>query len=797
MKKLLSKALSIIIVLLMILPATSTVFAKGLIINRITPVNNAVGTPDTVTVASLEVGDIIKVYSDATGGIAIGSVTATSITRSIVMAGRTIKGTETTAIVSIPQLGAGAGSVYVSVTSRGLIESDRVEVSYAAEAATIISSIMKGTTVNNSVGTSDTVTIKGLALGDIIKVYQAATADGVAGIGSAIGTATAVADKVNGIIAIATIPQLGAAGGNVYVSVTSKGLLESDKLIKVQYFAEQRSSTPFVSNITTKNNALGTSDTVTVTNLVVGDIVKVYSDATSNGKYSVGEAIGTATATTDRGTTTTGTATVSIPQLGSVAGNIYVSVISKGLIESTITKAVAYLAEPKSTALFAVDIKSINNATGTPDTVTVAVTTLIEQDMVKTYQPVIGLAVGDIVKVYQAETGGIAIGTATVTSKIITLGSQQIKITEVTAIATIPQLGVVAGNVYVTVTSKGLLESDRTKVAYVAEAATMISPLATGTTVNNAVGTPDTVTITGLAVGDIVKVYSEEIIEGTPLAAATATATADKGNNGAIATASIPQFGTGAGNVYVTVTSKGLHESEKLIKVPYFGEQRSNTPFVANITPKNNAVGTTDTVTVTNLQVGDIVKVYSTSTADGKSAIGEAMGTAIAIADKAATGIAKVSIPQLGATKGYIYVSVISKGLLESNITTPVAYLAEPKSTAPFVGNVTTKNNAYGTSDTIIVTGLAVGDIVKVYSASTIDGTRGAGKAIGTAIGVADKAATGMVATSTATVIIPQIGVSKGNIYISVTSKGCLESNITTAVKYDAEIKTEAPMVVH
>jgi len=799
MKKFLSKALSIIILLSMVLPSTSTVFAKGLIINRITPVNNAVGTPDTVTVRSLEVGDIVKIYSDATGGTAIATVTATTITRTIAIGGNTISGTETTAIVSIPQLGAGAGSVYVSVTSKGLIESDRVKVSYAAETATIISPIMKGTTVNNSVGTPDTVTIKGLALGDIIKVYSTATVDGTAGIGSAIGTATAIANKVeNDITAIATIPQLGAAGGNVYVSVTSKGLLESEKLIKVQYFAEQRSSTPFVSNITSKNNAIGTSDTVTVTNLVVGDIVKVYSDATSNGKYSVGEAIGTAIATADKvkiGTTTTGTATVSIPQLGAVAGNIYVSVISKGLIESTITTAVAYLAEPKSTAPFVADIKVVNNAVGTPDIVTVTVTALVSEDIVNAYQPVIGLVAGDIIKVYQAATGGIAIGTGTVTSKVRTLGAQQIKITEVTAIANIPQLGAVAGNAYVTVTSKGLLESDRTQVVYAAEPATIISALTKGTTVNNAVGTPDTVTITGLEVGDIVKVYSASIIEGTAIGIATATA--DKGNNSAIATASIPQFGTGAGNVYVTVTSKGFLESDKSIKVPYFGEKRSNTPFVSNITPKNNAEGTTDTVTVTNLQVGDIVKVYSTATANGKSAIGEAMGTAIATADKSSTGIAKVNIPQLGTARGNIYVSVISKGLLESYITTPVAYLAEPKSTAPFVGNIITKNNAYGTSDTVIVKGVAIGDIVKVYSAATKDGTRGVGTAIGTANGVANIVATGMVATSTATVIISQIGVAKGNIYISVTSKGCLESNITTAVEYDAEVKSESPIVVH
>ncbi|MGK0468923.1 hypothetical protein [Clostridium sp.] len=798
MNKLLLKALSVLIFLLMVLPSAGTVFARGLIINRITPVNNAVGTADTVAVAGLEPGDIVKVYYDEAGGTAIGTVTSTSVTRTITVRGETISGTETTAVVSIPQLGSGAGSVYVSVTSKGLIESDRTEVTYDAEKATLISKNMTGTTVNSAVGTPDTVTITGLELGDIIKVYQDASADEEVGIGTSIGTATGVADKEkNDIAATATIPQLGAAGGNIYVSVTSEGFLESNKLIKVKYFAEKRSSTPFVSNITTENNAYGTSDLVTVTNLVAGDMVKVYSSATAYGKYPVGEATGTEIAQA------TGTATVSVPQLGTVAGNIYVSVTSEGLIESHITTAVAYLEEEKSTAPFAADIKSVNNASGTPDTVTITVTSLILEDIVNVYEEPVGLVSGDIVKIYQAATGGIAIGTATATttSRVITLGSQQMTITEVTAITNIPQIGINAGNVYVTVTSEDLLESDRTQVAYDAEVVTMISSRATGTTINNAVGTEDTVTITGLEVGDIVNVYSASTINeaaiGTATATATATATSDKGDDGAIATASIPQFGTGAGNVYVTVTSKGFLESDKLIKVPYFAEQRSSAPFVANITPKNNAVGTSDTVTVINLKVGDIVKVYQAATTDGTMGVGEAMGTTTATADKAVTGIATISIPQLGTSRGYIYVSVTSKGLLESTITSPVAYLAESKSTAPFMGNITIKNNAYGTSDTVIVTDLAVGDIVKVYSKTTIDGTRGAGTVLGTATGVADEVEEGMVATSTATVIIPQIAAEKGNLYISVTSENCLESDITEAVEYDAEEKSEAPIVVN
>ena len=250
-----------------------------------------------------------------------------------------------------------------------------------------------------------------LAVGDVVKVYSAATD------GTVIGTATATAA---GSVTV-SISQIGTGAGSVYVSVTSKALIESDRSTAVTYIAEGKSITPDATKITVKNNAVGTADTVVVPGVAVGDIVKVYSVA------SGGTAIGTVTATV------AGSVTVTIPQIGAAAGNIYVSRTSKTLLESDRTAAIAYDAEGKSTILDPTGIIVKNNAVGTADTVVVP-----------------SVAVGDIVKVYSAATGGTAIGTVTAT-------------VAGTVTVTIPQLGTTSGNIYVSVTSKTLLESDRTQ----------------------------------------------------------------------------------------------------------------------------------------------------------------------------------------------------------------------------------------------------------------------------------------------------------------------------------------------
>ena len=89
-----------------------------------------------------------------------------------------------------------------------------------------------------------------------------------------------------------------------------------------------------------------------------------------------------------------------------------------------------------------------------------------------------------------------------------------------------------------------------------------------------------------------------------------------------------------------------------------------------------------------------------------------------------------------------------------------VAYNAEAKSTTLDPTKIIVKNNAVGTSDAVVVPGVAVGDIVKVYSVATG----------GTAIGIATATAAGSV-----TVSIPQIGAVSGNIYVSEQAKHCLK----------------------
>ncbi|UUZ86663.1 carboxypeptidase-like regulatory domain-containing protein [Paenibacillus sp. P26] len=97
---------------------------------NITVVNNAAGTPDTITVNGLTAGDVIKVYNAETGG----NLLATS---SPVISG------QSSVTASVYQLGAAAGYVYVSVTSTGQAESTRTAAAYGAEPADAVAPVTK------------------------------------------------------------------------------------------------------------------------------------------------------------------------------------------------------------------------------------------------------------------------------------------------------------------------------------------------------------------------------------------------------------------------------------------------------------------------------------------------------------------------------------------------------------------------------------------------------------------------------------------------------------------------------
>ena len=679
MKRKFSKVWSVFLAVLMVFQFSGiTLAAGGLstapIADNITVVNNA-GIADTVTVTGLTAGNIIKVYSSSTAQ-QLGSATVAT--------------GKTDATVSVSQLGTGAGSVYVSVTGTGMLESNKVEKDYIAEATTTAPLGTAITVTNNTTGKADTVALTGLKAKDVVKVYRDATATTV------LGTATVAAAATTATV---SITQLGTAAGSVYVTVTSYGSKESTRT-KADYIAEAVSTAPLADTITIVNNA-GIADTIKVTGLAATNIVKVYKDSTTT------TVLGTATVPTGKTEVT-----VSIPQLATGSGTVYVTVTSSGKLQSARTAA-DYTAEATSTAPLGTTITVTNNTTGKADTVALT-----------------GLKAKDIVKVYRDATATTALGTATVAASATV------------ATVSITQLGIGSGSVYVSVTNAGSKESVRTKADYIAESVST-APIADNITIVNNAGIADTIKVTLATPTDIVRVYKDSTTT-TPLG--TAAVPAGKTE----VTVSISQLATGSGTVYVTVTSSGKLESTRTA-VAYLAEATTTAPADTTITVTNNTTGKADTVALTGLKAKDIVKVYRDATAT------TALGTATVAASAT---VATVSITQLGTGSGSVYVSVTNAGSKEST-RTKADYIAEAVSTAPITDNITVTNNS-GIADTIKVSLATPTDIVKVYKDSTST------TPLGTATVPAGK--------TEATVSIAQLSTGSGTVYVTVTSSGKLES---------------------
>ncbi|MGG0739648.1 pre-peptidase C-terminal domain-containing protein [Niallia taxi] len=161
-------------------------------------VANNKGKNDTVTVNGLQVGDSVKVYD------AKGKLLSTS---SGVAKGKT------SVSVSIKQLGTGKGSIQVSVTNSGKLESSKIKKDYSGEVTSAAPSV-------SNVSATVSMTVNKLKEGDIVKVYNEA--------GKVVSTSKAVA-KGKTSIGVNVTKQVSKQE-KFYITVTSKGAEESSKV---------------------------------------------------------------------------------------------------------------------------------------------------------------------------------------------------------------------------------------------------------------------------------------------------------------------------------------------------------------------------------------------------------------------------------------------------------------------------------------------------------------------------------------------------------------------------------------
>ncbi|MFF2498963.1 hypothetical protein [Peribacillus sp. NPDC058075] len=196
-----------------------------------------------------------------------------------------------------------------------------------------------------------------------------------------------------------------------------------------------------------------------------------------------------------------------------------------------------------------------------------------------------------------------------------------------------------------------------------------------------------------------------------------------------------------AGRYYISVndyTNTRNHKYQLAVKVP--------TPSISSKSVQiTNYVGKSDSVKVSALAKGDVVKLF-----DSK---GKLFATSKPVSGTSTT----FSIKQLGKNAGFIYVSNTRSGMLESS-RVKVSFKAEPKTPKPSASNITIKNNK-GKSDTVIVKGLKKSDVVKLYSSS--------GKYL------SSKTST----SSSATLTVKQLGKGSGSVYVTVTRPGMNESD--------------------
>ncbi|RYL95173.1 hypothetical protein EWI07_03915 [Sporolactobacillus sp. THM7-4] len=345
-------------------------------------VTNNYGKSDTIYVSHLKKGDVIRVYNSA------GKWLKT----------QTSRGTSTT--LYIKQLGTYSGKLSLTITHPYRKTSGKTPVSYYSEYSARLSTGQ--VRVTNNYGKSDTIYVSHLKKGDVIRVYNSA--------GKWLKTQTS-----KGTSTTLYIKQLGTCSGKLSLTVNHPYRRISGKT-PVSYYSEY-SARLSTGQVRVTNN-YGKSDTVYVSHLKKGDVIRVYH---SSGKWLKTQ--------TSKGTSTT----LYIKQLGAQAGRLSVTVAHPYRRPGG-KLTVPYGAE-LSAPLQASQIEVTNNR-GSADTIYVG-----------------RLKKGDVIRVYNAKGQGLA--------SVKSAGSS--------VTASVDQLGEMSGKIYLTVTHSGQKTSSKTAVTYKSE----------------------------------------------------------------------------------------------------------------------------------------------------------------------------------------------------------------------------------------------------------------------------------------------------------------------------------------
>lgn len=256
--------------------------------------------------------------------------------------------------------------------------------------------------------------------------------------------------------------------------------------------------------------------------------------------------------------------------------------------------------------------------------------------------------------------------------------------------------------------------------------------------VTNNFGKWDTIYVTRLKKGDVIRLYNSG---GIRLATQT--------SKGYSTTLYIKQLSVNSGKIALTLT----HPRQKTSSKTYISYYSENSALIKkyNVRVYNNR-GSSDVIYLNRLNKGDVVRAYNAKWQLLKAQISKGYSTSL-------------SIRQLGLYSGVISLTVTHLYRRTSG-KTYISYSAE-QSDPLTSGQISVANNR-GIPDTISVKGLKKGDIISVFNQ------------LGQQI-----AAVTSQGWST-TLSVNQLGVLKGRVYVTVNRPYLRQSN-KTAVNYRAE----------
>ena len=600
-------------------------------------------TTPTITIYGVESGETVKLFTDSSCSTQVGTGTSTGTSINITSSAQSV----------------GSYTFYANTAVSGQTSAcSTASVSYGVRPVAPSGLSLSSPSSSPNTDKTPTITVSGVTSGQSVELFRDSTCS------TSVGTATASGTTVNITSSSLSI----GSSYTFYADVTESSQTSSCSTASVAYAVRPTAPSGLSLNDPSSTPDEDTTPSITISGVVSGQTVKLFSDSSCSTQVGSGTSTGT-------------TINITSSSLNRGSYTFYANTTQGGQASSCSTASVGYGVRPTTPS--GLSLSSPSSSPGSDQTPTITI---------------YGVLSGQSVTLYRNSSCTTSVGTGTSTGTSINITSSSLSMGSYTFYASVT-------------------ENSQTSTCSTANVSYGIRPTApSGLSLSSPSSSPDedqtpTITVSGVASGQSVELFTDSTCSTS---AGTATATGTTVN---ITSSSLSR---GSHTFYADTTESSQTSSCSTASVAYAVQPTAPTGLSLNTPSSSPNENLNPTIRVSGVVSGQGVRLYSDSSCSTEIGTGISTGTTI-----------DITTTTLNINAYTFYAETTEDGQDSDCSTASVSYTTRPTAPTGLSLLSPSSSPDDDSTPTITVNGVISGQTVRLFSNSGCSTQVGSASATG------------------------------------------------------------------